>query len=424
MKIPENYQSVPSHIEGITVFAPAPEVQEREGPQIYLCPNCGASVAYDVTARGVACEYCGYTRTEVGLPVGRAAPEQEFNLDTWNEAEKGWGIIRKELFCSQCGAVISIPDVAITSTCPFCASNQVNIRTSTQAVLRPKFLMPFQINPEKSRNLSKSWLGKGWYHPKELSTQAFIDRIVGIYLPFWTFDSIINASWRAEVGYERQNKYFDSHRGEWKTRVEIDWRWESNRTELSIDDLTIIGSSHANKKILVKLLPFDMNNLANYDTDYLAGWQAHSFDIGLPDAWNEAKNIMRASAKEACYAQIKSPRVRNFSMVADFSEEKWRYVLLPVYMSSYRYMEKIYQMMVNGISGKVSGHKPVDWPKVWLVIAILFIPGLLIGLAGIPLILLGGIGIFPILLGISLVIIAAVIGFRIFQQAAESEPES
>ena len=400
------------------------KIKKKKVLKYIICPNCGASVAYDVTARGVTCEYCGYSRSETGIPAGRAAAEQEFELETWNQAEKGWGIIRKELYCPQCGAIISITDVAITSTCPFCASNQVNIRTSTQANLRPKFLIPFQITHENAKNLTKAWLGKGWYHPKELSANAFIDGIIGIYLPFWTFDAIILASWKAELGYERKDKYFDSHSGKWKTRVEIDWRWESNRSELSIDDLTIIGSSHTNKKILEKLLPFDMNNLVNYSTDYLAGWQAHSYDVALPDAWNDAKNIMRASAKQACFAQIKTPRVRNFSMVADFSEERWRYVLLPVYMSSYRYMDKIYQMMVNGISGSVSGHKPVDWPKVWLVIALLFVPGLLIGLTGVPLTLLGGIGIFPMLLGFSLVIIAAVFGFRIFQQAAESEPES
>ena len=222
------------------------------------------------------------------------------------------------------------------------------------------------------------WLGKGWFHPRELTSKALVDRMTGIFLPFWTFDSRVEAEWKAEVGYERQTRYYDGHSREWKTRTVIDWRWESNQTSIHIDDLITTGSTHANKKLLQKLLPFDLTGLVNYDPEYLAGFQAHSYDISLPDAWNEAKDKMRDAAKNACYAQINSARVRNFSMVADFSDEKWRYLLLPVYLSSYRYQEKIYQVMINGVSGIVAGHKPVDWQKLWLVILLLFLPGTLI----------------------------------------------
>jgi UPF0716 family protein affecting phage T7 exclusion len=129
---------------------------------------------------------------------------------------------------------------------------------------------------------------------------------------------------------------------------------------------------------------------------------------------------MRERARKECYDDIRSAHVRNFSMQADFSDETWRYVLLPVYLTSYRYREKVLQVMVNGQTGKVDGQKPVDWTKIWLAIAALLLPGLVTGLIGLPL-LLAGIGVVPVAIGFVLLLIGAVLGVVLYRKALESE---
>ena len=57
---PPTYQQRESQLEGITVFAPRPEVKTVDAVQSFKCPKCGASTQFDVAAGGVACEYCGH----------------------------------------------------------------------------------------------------------------------------------------------------------------------------------------------------------------------------------------------------------------------------------------------------------------------------------------------------------------------------
>jgi ribosomal protein L37AE/L43A len=191
---PTGYQQLESQVPGVSVFAPQPKKAEIDQAVSYACPNCGANTAYNVSAGGVACEYCGYIASVTAERIGRSAEDFEFTLETLSQARQGWGTQRQVLHCDSCGAELSISAGAITTTCAFCASNQVNIITIPDETLRPRFLIPFKIPPEKTVPLAKDWLGKGWYHPSELAGNVIVRRFYGIYLPFWTFNARVDAS--------------------------------------------------------------------------------------------------------------------------------------------------------------------------------------------------------------------------------------
>jgi hypothetical protein len=107
-------------------------------------------------------------------------------------------------------------------------------------------------------------------------------------------------------------------------------------------------------------------------------------------------------------------------MLADFEDEVWRYILLPVYAAAYRFENETFQVLVNGQTGAVAGQKPVAWWKVWLAIAGLLSPGVLLALVGLVLLLFGGIGIFALGLAAILFVIGLVISIKIFRQATEA----
>jgi Zn finger protein HypA/HybF involved in hydrogenase expression len=415
-------------MEGITVWQPRAVVDTSalvDAPKTFSCPQCGATTRYDIVAGGVACEYCGYIKPAAAstqaAPLGRKAQEFEFTLETLNQAEQGWGVARRELSCDNCGASLTLPESAITVTCPFCASNKVNLRTASAEQLRPRFLVPFKIQPEEIRKRAAVWLGKGWFHPDELSSSTVIERLNGVYLPFWTFDAAITADWKAEVGHEHQERYYDGGSKSWKTRTVIKWKWEDGQVIVKIDDLVVTGSSHISHLILKRLQPFNLNELVAYAPDYLAGWQAQAYDVTLPQAWEQGKTAMREKAKKACYDDIRSSHVRNFSMTADFGEEVWRYILLPVYLTAYRFENKVYQVMANGQTAVVAGQKPIAWWKVWLAIAALLLPGLVVGLVGLVMLLAGGLGIFILGLGGLLGIAGGAFALQIYRYAQDSE---
>jgi DNA-directed RNA polymerase subunit RPC12/RpoP len=383
-----------------------------EEPTTYKCPNCGAATKYDVTAGGIACEHCGYSAPAQAQKVGVQAQRSEFTLETLSQAEKGWGLDRRVLHCDSCGAELAIAEGALTATCPFCASHRVN--------LRPRFVIPFKITPEIVRQRAREWLGKGWFHPSGLADSSAIDSFSGVYLSFWTFDANIGSDWIAEVGYEREERYYDASAKEWHTRTLIDWRWERGRVVTRVNNLLVAGTARLSHLILEKVYPFNLNDLVTYSPDFLAGWQALTYDITLPKAWEAGKDIMREKAKSACYADIPTSHVRNFSMSANFSDEAWRYILLPLYVAAYLFESKTYQVMVNGQTGTVAGQKPVAWWKVWLALGLLLIPSFLLGLV---VLILTAAGVGVVLLGVAfvLLIIGMIFSIIIYRQAAASE---
>jgi len=420
---PQGYQQVESRVPGVVVYAPQPEKSEIDQVRSYACPNCGATTVYNVSAGGIACEYCGYIAPINVDQVGHAAQDFEFTLETLSQARLGWGTQRQVLHCDSCGAELSIASGAITNTCAFCASNQVNVLTIPEETLRPRYLIPFKIPPEKTLSLAREWLGKGWYHPAELVGTTILQRFYGLYLPFWAFNARVKADWRAQVGYQETYRHYNASQKRWETRSRTVWRWKNGQANLDINDFLVSGSApkRISHYILSKLYPFNMKDLVAYEPDFLAGWQAQAYETTLPEAWEAGKKNIREQAKKACYQQIPTSQVRNFSMNAAFSDETWRYILLPVYLAAYRYDNKIYHAMINGQTGTIAGSKPVDWWKVWLVIAAILAPGAFLTLIGLPLILLVGTGAIVSSIGIFLFTIGVIISFFLYQDAKKSE---
>ena len=415
---PEGFSPVPSQVEGIELYAPAPE-DEAEETHTFKCRHCGGTIAYSATERQLTCPYCGRTQEIAAEEVGRAAAEFEFTLSAMERAQYGWGEERRELVCESCGAAVAVAPDALTSTCAFCGSNRVLARDVAGDVLRPTALIPFAVDKERLQAQVTGWLGQGWMHPPELRTVRALRELAGVYLPFWTFDAHIRADWRAEVGTVRTERYRAG--GEWKTRTVIDWHWRSGRVHLPINDHLLAGTAHVSRVLMGKTAPFDLHGLVEYDASYLAGWQAKAYDVQLQEAWEIAKEEMRERAKRACYADTGSSHVRNFQMTADFADERWRYVLLPVYLASYRFGDRTFQVMVNGQTGNVAGQKPVAWLRVWLVIAAMLSPGACLGLLGLLTLPLGGAGVVGLVLGFILLVAALIGAIVIFQKARASE---
>lgn len=417
---PTGFVAVESKVPGIQVFAPAPAAPEIPERKLFTCPQCGASTAYDPADSSITCSHCGYIQKIQASVIGEQAAVAEFTLDTLQRSVRGWGQERRELHCQSCGADLSLKPNDISTTCPFCGSNQVINRQPVQEDLRPNFLIPFMFNSDECSSKVRTWLGRGWMHPTGLNTSSGTSAFSGIYLPSWTFSADIAAAWKAEVGYERTESHYDSSSHTTHTRTVIDWRWEEGNVALPIRNLLINGTRNASSILFTKISPFDLSDLRKYDPDYLAGWQAKSYDIALEPAWEIGKAQMREMAKNACYQDIPTSHVRNFSMAAEFNEESWRLILVPIYLSTYRFQEKSYQVMVNGQTGVVAGQKPVAWWKVWLAILGLLLPGVVSSLIGLPFLAIGGVGVVPLFIGAILLVIGLIFGGIILKQAMQA----
>ncbi|MEM7343521.1 MAG: hypothetical protein AAF485_04715 [Chloroflexota bacterium] len=413
---PPNFIPTQSAVPGIDVYMPAPEKEEVHKDVVHFnCPQCGADTAYNATDGGLTCTHCGYHETPEQEIVGKGAEAFEFTVETMQRAAHGWGTARKEIQCQNCSAYTSVSTDSLTHTCPFCGSNKVIQREAPQDVLRPRFLIPFKFEADDCHEIARSWMGDSWMVPNAMRRLAEVTDFTGIYLPFWTFDATTKATWKAEVGHTKTERYYSN--GEWKTRTKTVWKWESGNVRIDHDDLLVEGTTRLSQLLLKRINRFGLHELAPYEPKYLAGFQAQSYDIPLETAWETGRHGMREKTRNACRNQASTSRIRNFSMNLDFTDENWRYILLPIYIATYIYQDKTYQVMINGQNKAISGQRPADWGKVWLAVIGLITPGITVGFIGLVTLFLGGLG-FPIgILGFILLIIGVIIAFRLILKA-------
>ncbi len=412
-----------SRVPGIQVYVPGDTVEKPPEVLDFTCPKCGATTAYSVAERKLVCEHCGYSETPPETRLGRGAEGFEFEVETVERAEKGWGEERKELACQHCGGVVSTPTDTIAFSCPFCGSNKVLFREPLQDVLRPRYLIPFKISPQDGWGAVQKWLGNSWMLPaalraETLRTAESPEKLNPVYIPYWTFSAACNAAWKAQVAHEVVEHH--TVNGQTVENRRIEWRNEEGKVQKAFSDLLVPGTTHLNMSVLGRIDAFNIADLILYEPRHLAGMRAQAYDLPLEEAWDAGRQVLRENMRQACLDRASSTQVRNFTMSLDFSDESWRYILVPVYTGVYRYQEKSYQILVNGQTGRIAGPRPVDWEKVWLVIAGILSPGLLLSIVGW---LFSGNqpGAMTGTFGLILIVVALVIVFFLLRQAMELE---
>lgn len=415
---PSDFVVTDSAVSGITVYMPKPPEEKQEAVVEFRCPQCNGETAYSAADGGLTCTYCGFYEPPQQQIVGKRADEFEFTVDTVQRSARGWGSERLELVCSSCAAHTTLSMEMLTHTCPFCGSNQVVQAKAPQEVLRPRFLIPVSVSEDECRQKTAVWLQSSWMVPKGLQTLARGAQYNPVYIPYWTFDAATRADWKAEVGHTRTRTR--TVNGKRQTSTYTEWRWESGRVELFTDDYLVSGTTHLSERLLKQTSQFNLNALVAYNPSYLAGISAQSYDVKLEPAWDKARHAMREKTKQACRRQCSTRRIRNFSMNLDFADETWRLVLLPMYVAVYYYANEPYQLLINGQTGAVAGQRPVDWRKVGLAMAAMWLPGVLLMLA---LILLNATGNTPnddgllTIISIGLLVVALIANLVTFLRA-------
>ena len=408
---PPDFGPVDCDVPGVWVYAPRSGEVEAERSD-FSCPHCGAHLAYDVGAAGLACEHCGHAAAAGGAPVGRAAEAFEFTLDALAQDSRGWGVQRRELHCDTCGADLSLDAGTLSTTCPFCTSHHVRVRDGRTDELRPRHLVAFAIERSVLADRLRTWLGKGWMHPTGLQSAAGVDEFLGIYVPFWCFDARLECTYRAQVGTRRRDS---------EGRTRIDWSWVDGTRTVGQRDVLEPATRRLSEVLLRRFNAWRLEELTEYEPAFLAGWQALAFDIPLPDAWECGRHRMREAARASCRGSIRGSDVRSFSMLADLKDERWRYLLLPLYVAAYRYDGQVFQVLVDGQTGQVQGQKPVAWWRVWAACGLAFLPATCSGLLGLPLLLAGGAGVVLLIIGFILFVVAIFGSLRLVKRAKASE---
>lgn len=341
------------------------------------CPSCGGVMDFDPKTGGLTCPYCGHTE-EISSDNTISESAEELDLESAeHQGNCDWGAAKKTVICKACGGESVYDALEIASECPFCGSNQV-MEASDQKTMAPGGVVPFQVTDEQASELFKGWIKKKWFCPKLAKESARAKHFKGVYLPYWTFDADTQSEYKAEYGKDRTKKKVDG-----TEEIVTSWYFTSGTYQKSFDDELICASGKHNQSMLQGLEPYRTDKNKAYKPEYVAGFTAERYALGIKDAWEMAKKSMNYKVKENIEKEITrkehADRVRNLKVHTLFQHMTYKYLLLPVWISSYKYKDKIYQFMVNGQTGKVSGKIPLSVPKIMItVVAVLIILALIV----------------------------------------------
>lgn len=330
------------------------------------CPCCGGIMDFDPAVGNLHCPYCDHI--EKILAEGEedvSAEEKEF-LTAEQTGNCNWGVETKTVLCKACGGEMVYDALQIAGECPYCGSNQV-MEAKGKNTLAPDGVCVFKLDAKQAVEKFKAWLKKRWFCPKEAKASAKPKDMKGMYLPYWTFDTHTLTEYSAEYGIYRHKK---NSKGE--TVTVTDWHQCSGTYREFIDDQAVCGTNRHGQEILDGIQPFQTADNKVYRPEYVAGFASERYSIGLKDAWEKAKSLITGRLKRNITRKIETEHhadtVRSLKMKTSYSKIKYKYLLLPVWMASFKYKEKRYQFMVNGQTGKVSGKIPISPAKVTITI--------------------------------------------------------
>lgn len=361
----------------------------------YKCPNCGGELQFDPETQKYKCPYClsVLSQEEADAAAGNGSfsgdgekSDQAFqnaqteHADSFEYREDAAQEGREEavLFtCPSCGAELVTDDTTAATFCYYC-HNPVVLSGRLSGDYLPDKIIPFQLTKEKAREDFLSFVRKRKFTPSAFFSGNQIEKLSGVYYPYWVCRASGHGSLRAEGT---------------KVRVWITGKVEYTETKVyeveregdfSMEELPKSALSKADHQLSQGVWPYDLAGCQPFRMSYLSGFLAEKRDLERTDFQAEfdreiqefGKNAMRESVEGYSTVAVHDSRVEDV-------KQDWDYVLLPVWALTYKGKNgKTYYYAMNGQNGKFAGALPVDAGKLAALFFAVALPVLVLCLIG------------------------------------------
>lgn len=351
---------------------------ESEG-RLFPCDSCGADLLFHVGVQKLQCDYCGYTK-EIDLESDELV-EQDLEAMLAALAEKrevGRDATEiQEVDCEACGATVAFTGTLTSSECPYCGVpiQRGNVHRAKDRI-PVDGVLPFLVDRDTARANLARWVKSRWFAPNEFKKRGAQGRFNGVYLPYWTFDSMTANRY---TGMRGDHYYVTVGSGKNKRRVrKTRWSPRAGSFQRFFDDVLVVAGQGLPRERLRALEPWPLNQCIAFDQSVLAGFMARTYDVELPEGFRTGKLRMEDAIRAEVKQRIGGDVQRISSLDSRFDALTFKHLLLPVWMLAYRYKDETYQVVVNAATGEVQGDRPWSaWKIALTVIAALAVVGVI-----------------------------------------------
>ncbi len=332
---------------------------EQTAVMEYKCPCCDAGLQFSGEAQQLTCEYCGNTFEIDAVKAfnedAATGNAQEFAWEEpepqqWSEEETG-GL--QAFSCPSCGGEILGDAHTAATFCPYCG-NPTILPSRLSGGVKPDGVLPFQKTREDAEAAFQQLCKGKPLLPREFKDKHQIEKITGLYVPFWLYDCQGDFSGRYKA--TRVRTWSDSNYNYTKTSHYLLVR----RANADFNGIPVDGSSKMDDTSMESIEPFDYSKVVDFDTAYLSGYLADKYDVASEaGAQRIQQRVNTAFEEELRSTMLPYTTVIPTNKELKLTQGRSRYVLMPVWMLNTRYKDKIYTFAMNGQTGKMTGQLPI-----------------------------------------------------------------
>ncbi len=327
----------------------------------YKCPSCGAGLVFDAKNQKLTCPSCGNTYDVETMKAYDESLKAKDRIK-WKESSHET-MEMNEFICPSCGGVLLSNENTIATHCPYC-DNPAVVLQRVSGVMKPDYVIPFKVDKKEAQEaLNKHCQGK-FLLPKDFISENRLKEIVGIYVPFWLYDSDVESDGAFHATKERHWSDHDYN------YTETDHFHVIRQQDMSFTRVPVDGSKRISDTYMESIEPYRYEDLKEFSTTYLSGFVAEKYDVDKNDSRPRAVERMKKTCEQEMVNTIQGythVTTEHLSIHLDHQSES--YALLPVWMLTTKYNGKYYRFAMNGQTGKFIGELPCDKKKYWLTFA-------------------------------------------------------
>ncbi len=356
----------------------------------YQCPACTGPLHFAGGSGKLECEYCGasydvaeiealYAEKEEKAAAARQAAEETRQSapsgdgGAWDTSgfSEDWGTEgdgMRAYSCPSCGAELICDENTAATSCPYCGNPTV-VPGQFSGQLRPDFIIPFKLSKEDAVKALKDHYKGKILLPKRFTQENHVQKIQGIYVPFWMFDG--EAEGDAHYEATRSHTY---RSGDYEiTETE---HYDVYRAGMvNFEKIPVDASSKMPDDHMDSIEPYDYQELKPFSTAYLPGFLADKFDVTVEQCRQRADQRCEGTLSSALRNTVTG--YHTCTLIHDsvnLKRGKVHYALMPVWMLNTKWKGKDFLFAMNGQTGKLVGDLPVSWGRFWSLFAAIVAP--------------------------------------------------
>ncbi len=333
----------------------------------FKCPSCGSFMVHKINSFNLECSSCKTTKA-IDAEVYTREKNSIYNAQNIPASSE-----IKVVDCPGCGADIEFKKQQISTSCPYCDTPLVTLPINN---IKPYSILPFSVDTVTAKEIFKNWLGSLFFAPNNLKKLLdFEHKFKPVYLPYYSFDSKTFTNYSGERGdayyVEVQREVYIDGKPQIVTELErhINWNYVSGSTNRDFYDI-LINSKSDLPDIVKQVSNFDLNRLMLYNPAFLSGFESYEYNRELESCYQEAKAYMDSVINNDVLYSIGGDEQRVHSIDTQYNKEMFEVTMLPIWISSFDYNSKQYNIAINGVNGEIIGERPYSYTKIIITILI------------------------------------------------------